>query len=119
MIALNPDTIRYYYLFSLTQDDNKLSGEIVVRDSTVQEKGFINGVVEQDSIFFSTNFNDDKLNFSFKGILDNSSNQSELSGFINPNLLSIGGNDEMIIIINNSNNVRFLDSRRVEPDSLL
>jgi len=56
MIALNPDTIRYYYLFSLTQDDNKLSGEIVVRDSTVQEKGFINGVVEQDSIFFSTNF---------------------------------------------------------------
>ena len=105
VIDIEPDTIRYLYLFSLTQNGNNLTGEIAVRDSASLEMGTITGVIEEDdSIFFTTNFSVDKLNFSFNGLLDKSSSQYHLTGNVQTNLLSNNGIDELAILISSSVN---------------
>ena len=98
LIEINLDTTRYFYLFSLTRSGNQLTGEVFVRDSSAMKQGVISGVITQDSIFFTADFDLNKLDFSFKGVFERESGLPSLTGSVNSSLPGAGGGEEMLVV---------------------
>ena len=90
LAEFNPDTTRYFYLFSLTRNGNLLTGEVFVRDSSELKQGVISGLIGQDSIFITADFDLNKLDFSFKGVVEGESGQSSLAGSVMSGLPGAG-----------------------------
>jgi len=102
-IELTSDTIFNYYTFSLQQEGNLLVGDIKVRDSVEMINGTISGSVTADSVFINADFSADDLDFSFSGVVDNSSGAMELSGSLQTAETSVNGNDKILLYITQIN----------------
>ncbi len=99
LAEFNPDTTRYFYLFSLTRNGNLLTGEVFVRDSSELKQGVISGLIGQDSIFITADFDLNKLDFSFKGVVEGESGQSSLAGSVMSGLPGAGVNNELLVVV--------------------
>ncbi len=115
MIVLNPDTTRYFYLFTLSQDADRLSGEVSVLDTAGLINGTISGTVRQDSLFFSTDLPGGEFNFSFRGAQEDLSGQSHLSGTLASGLLAGNGNEDLPVWITPSDDFRLSDVFPTNP----
>lgn len=98
-IEVTPDTLVYYYFFSLSQEGSLLMGEATVRDSSELIQGVIYGEVTDDSVFINADFATDALDFRFRGVTDNSSGKTELSGTLQTSESSVNGNDQVLLFI--------------------
>jgi len=114
LMEVNPDTTRYFYLFSLTRNGNQLTGEVFVRDSSELKQGVISGVIAQDSIFYKADFDLNKLDFSFKGVVENESGHSSLAGSVSSGLQGNGSGNELLVVVSPSLDFRCPD---VFPDN--
>lgn len=113
LVRMNPDTTRYFYLFSLVQNGTQLSGNAVVRDSTVPDPGIVTGYIRHDSVIFTADFNADDLNFNFRGVLDINATARSIDGSAS-SPLPTGGGDEQQVVITESLDFRCPD---VFPDN--
>ncbi|MBU2554746.1 MAG: hypothetical protein KKF98_09840 [Bacteroidetes bacterium] len=100
MIENQPDSAFLYYQFRLSQEDNKLSGEIIVRDHETNYEGTVTGTINDNSVVFSSNFDTEKLNFSFAGKYDNSQAVPQLLGEVDKVTESIGNGKKVNVVIN-------------------
>jgi pimeloyl-ACP methyl ester carboxylesterase len=114
LLEVNPDTTAYFYLITLSLDGKQLTGEVFVRDSAEREPGTIMGVIEQDSVFFTADFGNNKLDFSFRGVAVDDAERHNLEGSVQSVLPQSGGNNEQIIIVSSTLDFRCPD---VFPDN--
>jgi len=114
LLEVNPDTTTYFYLITLSLDEKQLTGEVVVRDSAEQEPGTITGVIDQDSVFFTADFGNDKLDFTFRGVAVDDADRHNLEGSVKSFLPQVGGNNEQTVVVSSSLDFRCPD---VFPDN--
>ncbi|MEI7499608.1 MAG: hypothetical protein WCK84_04080 [Bacteroidota bacterium] len=114
LLEVNPDTTVYFYLITLSLDGKQLTGAVVVRDSAEMEPGTITGVIDQDSVFFTADFGNNILDFTFRGVAVDDANRHGLEGLVQSVLPQAGLNNEQMVVVSASLDFRCPD---VFPDN--
>ncbi len=114
LVKAGPDTVNYFYFFTLVRTGNQVEGEVAVRDSNMLATGVISGTVDHDSLFLTADFQKNGLDFTFRGLLYIETSQAVMGGSVHTEWLPATGNDEETLVVVPSENFHCPD---VFPDN--